>query len=175
MKHLIATSLAILVLASCAQEKEATEKKPAAETTAAELPKKLFIAPGPMSPKSLSEVRATAKVGDEVVFAGYVGGREEPFVDGRAVMLMADASKVPPCTDGCKTPWDACCEATEDIVANSATVQVVDESGAPLKASLMVPGTLDRGTSVTVFGKVREISDKLFVVDATSLALAKRQ
>ena len=163
---------ATLTLTSCADKESAAPEAPKAAPQAA-LPDSLFAPAAAADAKPLSEVRATAKAGDTVSFVGYIGGREEPFVEGRAMVLVADASKAPACTDHCKTPWDACCAPPEDIAANSATVQVVDAAGAPLKVGLMGQGNLDNGTTVTVTGKVREVGPALFVVDAQTIAAAK--
>ena len=84
-------------------------------------------------------MQKTAKDGDAVVIRGKVGGGEEPMAKNRAMMTILDPS-VQTCDtmpgDTCKTPWDACCESTEKIAANSATVQVVDANGKPLAATL---------------------------------------
>jgi len=171
MKFHVLMLLGALALASCAEKESAAPAAPAAPSEPkVALPATLFATPAPADAKPLSEVRATAKAGEVVTFVGYIGGREEPFVDGRAMMLVADKVKAPACTDACKIPWDACCTPAEDIVANSATVQVVDEAGAPLKVGLMGQGNLGNGSSVAVTGKVREIGEGIFVVDAQTIA-----
>jgi hypothetical protein len=135
------------------------------------LPAGLIAESAPEAPP-LREVRRSASVGDTVTFTGYIGGRAQPFVSERAVMLVADIEAAPPCTDGCPVPWDACCTPSDVIIANSATVQVVDAAGALLRVGLEGQGPLQCGAEVTVVGKVRETGEKLFVVDATKVAPA---
>jgi hypothetical protein len=82
----------------------------------------------PAGAKSVAEVRRTAKDNDEVVAVGRVGGSTDPFVEGAAAFTLVDAS-LKPCSDGCPTPWDYCCDAPATVAANSAMVQVVDADG----------------------------------------------
>ncbi|MDX2176299.1 MAG: hypothetical protein SF028_07490 [Candidatus Sumerlaeia bacterium] len=163
---------AALVLSGCS-EPAAVTAPPAAPTSAAPaFPPALFAAPPAADAKPLAAARASAKAGDTVSFVGYVGGRAEPFTESRAVFLVADLEKAPPRADGCKSPLDACCTPPpEDIAANSATVQVVDAQGAPLKLSLDGQGGMKKGALVTVTGKVREASANVFVVDATGISV----
>jgi len=139
-----------------------------------DLPAELFQAAAPAEAKALSEVRPSAKVGDIVSFRGYVGGRVEPFVEGRSMFLVADAVQAAACVDdmSCSTPWDSCCTASDVIAANSATIQVVDVEGQVLKTGLNGKGGLAPGATVTVTGKVREAGDGAFIVDASGIALA---
>lgn len=162
-----ATALAaLLILAACGGEKA---EPPAAAAPQAALPAGLFGA-APADAKALSEVRAAAKKGDAIAFTGYIGGREKPFTDGRAIFLVADSVKAPACGDECKTPWDACCTPGEEIAANSATVQVADASGAAMKLSLDGQGGLAPGAKVAVSGKVREAGSGVLIVDAERIA-----
>jgi hypothetical protein len=133
----------------------------------------LAAAPGDVIP--VAEARRTAKTGDTVSLAGYIGGRAEPFTEGRAVFLLADSEAAPACTDACAVPWDACCTPRETITANSATVQVVDAGGMPLKVGLEGRDGLKPGATVTVVGKVREAGDAVMIVDATGLWVASAQ
>ncbi len=42
--------------------------------------------------------------------------------------------------DGCRKPWDYCCETPETIAANSATVQLVDDGRDPRAIDLGTHG-----------------------------------
>ena len=174
MKNItLGTAAAVLIaLAGCNQEsKPAEPKAPAAESPA--LPSGLFASGTLPDGKALHTVKASAKQGDSVVITGYIGGREEPFTAGRVLFLMVDAEKAPACTEGCETPWDACCTASDEIAANSATIQVVDGTGQVLKVGLEGKGGLAPGATVTIAGKVREASAAILIVDATSISAAK--
>lgn len=105
----------------------------------ASLPEGLFLASAPEGVKPITELKESAKEGDEVVVRVVVGGAVEPMVDGRASALIVDAGLYNRCTsedDHCTTPWDYCCATPEDKTANLATLQVVDDAGRPLASSL---------------------------------------
>lgn len=166
----VAAAMLTLGLAACQQDAPPTTTESGAKTVAsvAALPANLITETPIADAKPLSEVRAAAKAGETTSLLAYIGGRAEPFTEGRAVFVVADVEKAPACTDGCSTPWDACCVPAEDITANSASIQVVDDKGQPLKVGLEGHGNLKPGSVIEVTGKVREAS-AVFVVDATSI------
>ena len=97
----------------------------------------LFLTEAPEGAKSVVELKASAKEGDEVVMHVIVGGNMNPMVEGRMAMNVIDADLANACVgedDHCSTPWDYCCTPGEDKTANMATVQVVDADGRPLSA-----------------------------------------
>ncbi len=172
----------ILAVSGCgndAQETGATKPSAAESTQAAKqppaLPAELFLATAPANAVPLSEARAKAKAGETITFTGYVGGRAEPFTEGRALFVVADSAKAPACTDGCKIPWDACCVAQETITANSATVQVADADGQTLRTSLNGQNGLAPGSIVTIVGKVREVGEAVLIVDASGILVGTAQ
>lgn len=128
------------------------------------LPASLTLASEPEGSRSVSEVRSGASEGDTVVVRGVVGGREEPIAENRAILTLLDES-VQTCDqmemsgDGCQTPWDACCVPQETIAAKSATVQVVDAEGRPLKASLASIANLAPLSRIVVVGKYHPTAD----------------
>src|SRR5688500_18099871 len=71
------------------------------------LPANLVLSEAPANAKNVGDVVKDAKEGDEVVVTGKVGGRKEPFVAGRALMTVVDATQ-PSCKDiegdNCPTP-----------------------------------------------------------------------
>lgn len=87
----------------------------------------------------VSQVKASAKEGDEVVLRGRIGGRKDPMSTDTALFVLMDTS-VPSCKDmegeTCTTPWDYCCEAPETLAANNATVQLVGDDGSVMKLDL---------------------------------------
>lgn len=97
----------------------------------------LFLSEAPEGAKSVVELKASAKEGDEVVMRVIVGGNMSPMVEGRMSMNVIDAELENPCMgedDHCQTPWDYCCTPGEDKTANMATVQVVDADGRAVSA-----------------------------------------
>ncbi|MDX1972483.1 MAG: hypothetical protein SFY68_08135 [Candidatus Sumerlaeia bacterium] len=139
---------------------------------AGKLPSGILLTTAPEA-RRLTEVKPTAKAGEEITFTGYIGGREEPFTEGRALFLVADEVAAPQCTDGCPTAWDACCTPREAIMANSASVQLVDKEGKVLKLNLNGADGLIPGSRVTIRGKVETLSESVFVVNATGIHVAK--
>src|SRR5687767_7422686 len=122
----------ILTVAGCGGDEE-QPPAPAASASSAALPAGLVVAEAPAAAaQDVIAVKKSAKDGDAVVIRGTIGGTQEPMAKNRAMMTVLDAS-VTTCDtmpgDACKTPWDACCESSEKIAANSATVQVVDANG----------------------------------------------
>lgn len=162
------------MLGACSQQATETSSATAEESKeiAASLPDDLFITEAPSDPITVSQARANAKAGDDIVMTGYIGGREKPFTAGRALFLMADSEKAPACTDTCPIPWDACCTASEVVAANSATVQVLDSEGRTLKTDLNGANGLAPGAEITVVGKVREANESLLIVDAQGIIAA---
>ena len=87
--------------------------------------------------------------------ACVVAGRVSNLVPGFAVFTLMDTS-LPYCgeknkEDGCKTPWDYCCDSAETRTANSLLVEVRDANGKPITGSL---GDLRLLDAVTVAGKL---------------------
>ncbi len=153
-------------LAGCGGQPQATTTAP---TAAVALPAALF-APIAGQPVAIATARQSAADGDRIVLRGLVGGRLDPFVEGRALMLLVDDS-LPLCQGCCDTPWDMCCERPEKIAAHSATIQVVDPAGQPLRASLRGQGGLAPLARVTVAGTVRRQGEAIFLVDADHLSV----
>ncbi len=152
-----------------------TKMEPVANggATSVGLPAHAILAKAPSGAKPLPDVKASAKKGDTVTFTARIGGRDEPFVEGRAMMVVIDPA-IPSCADtegdGCKTPWDYCCETSEDIVRGTATVQFVGADGKPLAVSLQGQHGLDPLATVTVVGVVAEKDDDgVFIVNATGV------
>ena len=163
--------LAVAVIAGCSNEEESASPAPAAAAAAAPsaaLPANLAVADAPANAQDLAAVKTNAKDGDAVVIRGKIGGREEPIAKNRAIMTVLDPS-VTTCDtmpgDACKTPWDACCEPSEKIAANSATVQVVDAQGKPLAANLESIAGLKPLSNVTIAGTAKRAagSDALII------------
>lgn len=179
---LIAAAACGIVSVGCNQQQasgSSSTSAPAARETAAQsaLPAGLFAESLPTEGAlPVFDARSKVEAGAEVTLTGYIGGRVEPFIEGRAMFVLADPAKAISCDsmggeDHCATPWDACCAPREDIAAGTATIQVTDAAGQPLKVALNGAGGLKPGSKITVQGKVRTKDEGAFIVDATRIAL----
>jgi hypothetical protein len=144
----------------------------------ASLPAGFFLESVPENAKDLSSLRKSGEVqpGDIVAIRGRIGGSAQPFVDGRAIFTLVGRD-LKACNekpgDTCPMPWDYCCEEPGDIRANSATVQVVDEKGQPLRTDLKGRMGLKELTEVVIVGKVATADNKVMIVNATGIAAAR--
>ena len=166
--------IAALLLTGCgSEEPQSTANKPGSQAATSGVPEGIFLSEAPENAQPLGEIKRTASIGDEVVFSGRIGGRVNPFVDERAVFIIADTSlKI--CSelhgDSCPTPWDYCCEPRDSLMANTASVQIVDGEGKPLKMSLRGDHGLVETATVFVRGKVTAKDEAgTLVVNATGL------
>lgn len=162
--------VAATLFASCGPSNPPAAKAP---TTPQSLPTSLFLAAAPASPVEIRDAKQAVKQGDAVVLRGVVGGGRDPFVAGRAVVMLVD-TRVKSCRDNpedtCATPWDYCCEPREELTANSVTVQVVGPDGRPLASGLKDAGGLAPLTRMIVVGSVAQRDDSgTFIVNATGL------
>jgi len=125
----------------------------------------------PADAVSIQTLKAGQHADKEVVVTGRIGGRAEPFVDGRAMFMMADLG-LKMCVGGderCATPWDACCEAPDEIIASAITVQVKNDLGQIVQADLRSVSGLKPMATVTVRGTVSEQNGQVLVLDAGSI------
>ena len=170
MRHL-ALSLSLLALALVGCDRDSTaQSNPEPNTDA--IPASLLLASAPANAKDVKAAKDGLKQGDDVVIHGVIGGREEPIAANRAILTVIDPAiqtcdKMP--GDPCKTPWDACCVAKEEVTAAAATVQVVNDKGQPLKVGLNGHRGIAPGKDVTVAGKVRSADANNLVIDATGI------
>jgi hypothetical protein len=176
MKWITLTGVLLSLLAGFAIVTGCDSKEP--QTTAASgdvIPATLVLKEAPADAKDVKALKSGAvKEGDAVVLRGVVGGRVDPIAANRAIMTVIDPSiqtcdKMEGGDDHCRTPWDACCEDPDSITASSATVQVVNGQGQPLKAGLENVGGIKPLKEVVVVGKVRSADEKSLVVDATGI------
>lgn len=178
---LVLVSLVALAVAGCDKPKPqatgtpGTTPKPTA--TAAILPTNFFLAAEPAGAKPVDEVKKAAKAGEPIVIRGRVGGSHDPFVSGRAVFTIMSPS-VPACSDNpddhCKTPWDYCCESKDHIAIHSATIQVVDAAGAPLKLDVKGQNGVKELSDLIIVGKIAQSEGKVLLVNATGMYIAKK-
>lgn len=172
---LCVTVVAVGLVVGCDRDKPAatgTGGGNAAPAAAAQLPDGVLLKEAPAGAKGVAEIKKSAKPGDEVVLLARVGGRMDPISKDRALLTVMDTS-IKSCKempgDTCPTPWDYCCEERDSLVANSATVQIVDAAGQPLKGGLEGVGGIKPLSDIVVKGKVQQSDGKVLVVNATGV------
>lgn len=104
----------------------APSASPPAQTQKSEAGAKFIAASEPANAVGVGSARESSQNDEDVVLVGRIGGSGKPFVDGVAAFTIVDP-KVPHCSkeEGCKTPWDYCCEQNQ-VKQNIATVKIVD-------------------------------------------------
>lgn len=166
---LLAASLAIT---GCEKPKSSTSNT-SDRSAPVVIPAAYFVETEPAAAKPIVDVKKSAKVGEEIVMRGRIAGREDPFTAGRASFMMTDMS-LAVCEDGCKTPWDHCCDDQKTIAANAATVQLVDDKGDVLKVDAQGVHGLAPNAELVVVGKVKSIDEAgNLVVDAKQVWIKK--
>jgi hypothetical protein len=149
-----------------------TSPQPTATDASAALPANLFLDKAPENVQELAAAKKSAKAGDDVIIRGRVAGQKDPIAANRAILTLLDAA-VNTCErmpgDTCPTPWDACCEPRETLQANTATIQVVDAAGRPLKTGLRGVGGIEPLKELVVVGKVKSQDATTLVIDATAI------
>jgi hypothetical protein len=141
--------------------------------TGAVIPASYFVTTEPAAAKPIVEVKKGSKAGDEVVMRGRIAGRRDPFTSGRASFMMTDLS-LAVCEDGCKTPWDHCCDDKKDIAAVAATVQIVDDKGEVIKGDAKGVHGLEPNAELVVVGKIKSMDEAgNLVVDAKQVYVKK--
>jgi hypothetical protein len=145
---------------------------PNAKDAATALPSDLILEKDPEGAKTVEEIKSSAKPGDKVVVRGRIGGSKAPFVEKRAVFTIMGAG-LKACSDDpedkCKTPWDYCCDTADAIAKHSATIQVVDADGAPLRTGLKGTNGLKELSVVVIQGVVKEAKEKILIINATGI------
>ncbi|MEO0415671.1 MAG: hypothetical protein AAF226_12045, partial [Verrucomicrobiota bacterium] len=150
--------LALLGLVACQGEKESTviESKIS--------PIDVFTVSEPHeSPVQISTLFAEPTPGREVVLSGEIMGRMDPFIDGRAMVMLGDPTMITPCNrkvgDDCETPWDVCCDLPDVVKKSVATIQLVDSDGGVIKSSLRDYQGMKELDYLTVKGTIAEGSN----------------
>lgn len=110
---------------------------------------------------TLHQLAGQAAAGDEIVVRAKVGGRADPFLNGRAVMLVTAEADV----DGCT----AC--ASCDSTLPTALVQISDAAGQPLMLSLRNREGLSAGRSVLISGRLAANDGARPILEATTIGV----
>lgn len=115
--------------------------------------------------KSVTEAKSSAKVGDEVVLRGRIGGHAEPILSGQALFTLVatelsyDAGK--------DKAWTYPGIDVATVSMHACTVQFADKEGKPLAMELQGRHRLAPGAEVVVRGKVARNENGALVVNAT--------
>ncbi|NNE92862.1 MAG: hypothetical protein HKN23_14555 [Verrucomicrobiales bacterium] len=157
---LSAASLTLFLVSCGDDETEGTAEQSGGES---ETLTPFVVADAHSDIKQISEVFADPKPGTKVVTGGEVMGRMNPFVKGRAMLVLGDPTKITPCSripgDECPTPWDVCCDLPEVIKKSIATIQFVDEDGKIIPTGLKGFKGIKEMTYLTVSGTIAEGSN----------------
>ncbi len=98
-----------------------------------------ILTSAPENMLSVTQAKAQAKEGDEIVIRGRIGGRHTPIQSDSTVFTIVDV-QLEYCgqttEDRCRAPWDYCCETPATIANNSATIQALSDSVIDLTSEL---------------------------------------
>jgi hypothetical protein len=172
-KEYIASLLACVIFIAGCGEKTHTDGQ------TAEIPA-VFVSSVPAgTPVPIPEARSRFKPGDDVVLSGLVMGTLYPFVEGRGVFVIGDEEILNPCDtrpgDSCPTPWDVCCDPAESRIRGTATIQILDADGEPLRRGVKGIKGLTELSRVTVAGTVAgQSTPEAFIVNATAVHVTAR-
>ncbi len=130
-------------------------------------------------PTPIPQARTQFKAGDSVTLTGLIMGVPDPFVEGRAAFVLGDEGTLTPCDlrdkDKCKTPWDLCCDPASVRQSGTATIQILDANGKPVRTGLKGVNDLKELSRVTVAGVVAANSSQdSFIVNATAIHIGVR-
>ena len=154
-----ASLLSVPLLAACSKSEQSSTTQANQQSAASST---WLLVSAPSNDRAVADVKSNATDGEQVTVRGYIGGRLEPITHDSPVFVITDSS-IPDCNrlhpGHCDTPWDYCCETPESLAANTATVQLVDASGAPLNVDPIASG-LDPLDEIIVVGTVAPRPDK---------------
>ena len=139
------------------------------------LPAGFLLDKAPDAAADVADAKKGLKKGDKVVLKGRVGGSKAPFVKERAVFTVVGralkaCNEIP--GDTCKFPWDYCCDPRDQILANSATIQIVDANGAPIRTDIKGRWEIKELSELIIVGTVAEVKGQALVVSATGMYVA---
>ena len=127
--------------------------------------------------KSVWQLReAGFKPGDRVTVRAQIGGRNPPWLNGMAMMLLADAKELAACTTGgCGSPWDFCSAPQDKLLLHTGIVRWLDENGEPRPISFHEVADIAPLSTVIITGVVADVGDpQALVIDADSFHLEER-
>ena len=123
----------------------------------------VLLKTAPADAQSIALARASVEVGEIITLKGKIMGRKDPFVDGRAMVVLGDPDKLTSCDlrpeDQCQAPWDVCCDDPDDIKNFTATIQVMDADGKLIKQGLKGIDGMSELSHLVVTGTIAEGSN----------------
>ena len=158
---MIIITVLIFAFASAANADRSTPTK----GPVAGLPAGLFVTQAPQNALGVAEARQKAQEGKPVVIRGRVGGIAKPIADKMAMFVMTDLS-LGLCKDGCA---DFCQVPREELLSKMAAVQVVDNSGKPLRIAMEGTNGLKPLAEVVVQGTVGKLDKNVLLVNAQNI------
>jgi hypothetical protein len=132
------------------------------------LPPDLFISSAPEDALDVGDARKAAEEGKPIVVRGVVGGLAKPFAEKYAMFVVCD-KRLAVCPSGCTNPADFCSVPRDQLMANLATIQVVDRTGAPLKASVQGLHGLRTLSEVVIRGTVAKKDNNVLILNAHNI------
>ena len=125
--------------------------------------------------EEVKSVHAASETERDVVIVGKIGGRSDPWIEGRAAFNIVDRS-VKSCSDipgdDCPTPWDYCC-TRDDLAGATALVKVVGGDGRTLFGDARKLFGVKELQTVVIKGTARKDDDGNLTVVASGLFLEK--
>jgi len=159
-----------LGLVACNEEAAPTTSGPSGSSSS--ITANWQLASMPADAQGVKAIKDTAAEGDIVTVRGIIGGRKDALGEDSAFFVMVDPGLENICIsddDHCATPWDYCCAVPEDVQANSATVQLVDEDGNPLEFDLSAQGVSPLDEVVVVGTVAARPTPQVLTIHATGL------
>ncbi|MEW6529313.1 MAG: hypothetical protein AB1473_00645 [Thermodesulfobacteriota bacterium] len=135
---------------------------------AAALPPGLFVASAPPNAIDVGHARKVAQEGKPIVLRGRIGGLAKPFAEKHAMFVLSDM-QLAACAPTCSNPGDYCSIPREQLLANLATVQVVDANGMPLRAPMQGMNGLQPMSEVVIRGIVAKRDSNVLIVNAHNI------
>jgi len=141
----------LLLLTGCGGSSTATPSSASTAGTSAAAPDPAYLlTEEPAGAKSVAEVRANGKDGEEVVVAGWVAGSLEPIIKGRAAFTIVDLGlPAPECTT---KPYSYCCMPKEALLPKLIMVKFVDGDGKTIRKDARELLGIQEGHIVVVRG-----------------------
>lgn len=136
-----------LFSAGCGDDKSAPE-----ENNAGQGDDSYWLDKDPGAGQGVHDSRGSAPIKEAIVT-----GRVSDLVQGVQAFKITDQSLIycgqETPEDGCKTPWDYCCLAADEVRANTILVELHDDQGAPLTGKVADLKPLD---ILSVRGKLKK-------------------
>ena len=134
-----------------------------------------LLSESPGDAEEVKSVHAASENERDVVIVGKIGGRSDPWIEGRAAFNIVDRS-VKSCSDipgdGCRTPWDYCC-TQDDLSGATALVKVVGGDGRALSGDARKLFGVKELQTVIIKGTARKDQAGNLTVVASGLFLEK--